>query len=91
VYVAGTTTSPSSFGVSSGDLGMLYVKTHWDFNIELTTGPANTGGTTPEVVSLTYIKKRFITPKKFRNTVTPYVITFHKDIFSVGVVGDRLL
>lgn len=46
---------------------MLYVKTHWDLNIELIDGPSANPGVTPEVVSETYLKSRFVTPKKFKN------------------------
>jgi hypothetical protein len=66
VYVAGTTTSPT-LGVHTGDRGMLYVKTHWDLNVELNIGETNVGFSPPQAVSIAYLRKRFITPKKFRN------------------------
>jgi hypothetical protein len=62
---------------------MLYVKTHWDLNNELINGPSGNPGDSPEVVSETYLKSRFVTPKKFRNyyydstnTKTSYGVTF---------------
>lgn len=55
IVVAGTTNS-ARFGVPNPSTSMLYVKTHWDLNYEVTTG----GYTS-------YLKRRFVTPKKFRN------------------------
>lgn len=46
---------------------MLYVKTHWDLNIELISGPTANPGFSPEVLAESYLKTRFITPKKFKN------------------------
>mmetsp|Transcript_40577 Transcript_40577/g.39123 ORF Transcript_40577/g.39123 Transcript_40577/m.39123 type:complete len:724 (+) Transcript_40577:1169-3340(+) len=80
VYVAGTSNSPE-YGVLNGNTnwGMLFVKTHWDLNIEMNVGKANVG-VAPEWTVGTYLKTRFVTPKKYRNrepvTGNSYGITF---------------
>ena len=57
IYVAGTTNTTSTtatFALDSGGgyyfgigtfvgTGLLYIKTHWDLNVELEQGPANIG------------------------------------------------
>lgn len=79
IVVAGTTDSPN-FGVPSNTLSMLYIKTHWDLNYELDNGEANLDTTYPwsQVPSVSYLKKRFITPKKFMNSLGG--ITFMRDL-----------
>lgn len=45
---------------------MLFVKTHWNLNIELNGGPTNPG-ISPEVLGEWYMQSRFISPKKYKN------------------------